>query len=242
MKAQTAHNLGADESQGVPAVRITPDYPTKKSITRVWLVNHDAQFCALVSDALNQSRNIQCDRRFLRCGIFLTALRDCRRPPDVILLDILPPGMNGLDAIPRIREISPKSKVIILTACDNLSYLFSAVSQETSGLLMKDSSVGKLAEAIRAVVAGGFVMDDAISTKVMKILSYCDQSPGFHKLTLREKSIVRLIAKGLANKEVAQKLDIATSTMFAHMRNIFGKCKVHSRAALTAEAIRRGIT
>ena len=204
----------------------------------VWIVDDDWRYSSIVSEALNESKSVHCSHRFHRCDTFLSALQAGIDFPEIILLDIRLPGMNGLDAIPRIKLISPHSKVIILTAFDNDTYIYKAVTAGANGFLLKDTSAGKMAEAIHKVAGGDVATDDRVLTKLFKILAYGSQSSETYKLTETEKEILRLATEGFTISQIAERLCLSYDTIHTHLGGIHSKLHVHSRSELVAKAIK----
>jgi DNA-binding NarL/FixJ family response regulator len=214
---------------------------TPKKIN-VWIVDDNPRYCIIVSDALNETKRVHCSRRFHRCEAFLSALRERVGLPDVILLDVRMPGISGLASIRRIRELSPLAKIIILSAYDELRYIFKAFIEGASGYLLKTStSAGQILEAIRVAMDGGVVLDKNISANLFKTLVQKYSPSEKYGLTTREKEIIELIVEGQSSKEVADKLRISDKTVVPHLKNIFHKLDVHNRAMLVAKVMRERI-
>jgi DNA-binding NarL/FixJ family response regulator len=163
--------------------------------------------------------------------------------PDVILLDITMPGLSGLDAIGSIRELSPKSRILMVTHHEGESFVRDAIERGADGYLSKDSDPDELALAIRSVVRG----QPFISPKVARGLisagpgSTAQQTGGVRSLTDREREVFLLLAVGLSNKEIARKLSISLGTAKKHRENLQRKLDCHSTADLARLAIREGL-
>ncbi|MEO6852091.1 MAG: response regulator transcription factor [Mucilaginibacter sp.] len=146
--------------------------------------------------------------------------------PDVILLDIQLPGINGIDAIPMIRRLLPRVQVIILTVFEFEQQIFQALQNGASGYLTKDSSSSKIFEAIREVRDGGAPMSMKIARMVIKSFEKNAHSP----LSKRETEILGLIIDGKKRNEIADQLFIESATVKTHIKNIYSKLDVNSRS------------
>lgn len=163
--------------------------------------------------------------------------------PDVVIMDVRLPRMNGIEATRAITTRYPKIKVLILSAYDDDSYVFPLLEAGASGYLLKTSSGSELAAAIRLVHTGQTALSPRISAKIVNRLGgrqayrKKDMPKG---LTVREMDVLRAAALGKANKEIAAELKISTQTVQVHLRNIFSKLDVNSRSEAIARAIQYG--
>jgi DNA-binding NarL/FixJ family response regulator len=168
----------------------------------------------------------------------MTALR-----PNVVLMDLSMPGMGGLWATERIRREWPDVKVIALTAYEEKGYVGQMLQAGASGYVLKLAAAEELIKAIRIVAAGGTYLDPVAAAKVVD--GYVRQKsakvrPRREPLTEREQEILRLVAQGYINKEIAVQLDISVKTVETHKSNFMGKLGLHSRAEIVRYALQRG--
>lgn len=156
--------------------------------------------------------------------------------PDVVLMDLLMPGMNGIEATAAIRKEFPDTEVIALTSVLEDRSVVGAIRAGAIGYLLKDTDGPELLRAIRAASEGQVQLSPAAAARLMREVR-APETP--EKLTERETEVLRLLAQGLANKEIARMLDIGDKTVKTHVSNIFGKLGVVSRtqAALYAASI-----
>jgi DNA-binding NarL/FixJ family response regulator len=164
--------------------------------------------------------------------------------PDVAILDISMPKLNGIEATERIKRKHPATAVLILTAYDDDQYIFGLLEAGAAGYLLKDVDAGDLIKAIRAVHAGESVLHPAITRKVVDRFTHPDEQAeanhALEQLTEREFEVLKLAAKSLTNREIADALCITVRTVQVHMSNIFGKMGVGSRTEAVLSALRRG--
>ncbi|HEV2476808.1 MAG TPA: response regulator transcription factor, partial [Candidatus Dormibacteraeota bacterium] len=161
-----------------------------------------------------------------------------RLGPDVVLMDILMPHLDGIEAIARIKAEMPRVEVIALTSVLQGRSVSDAVQAGAIGYLIKDTKGDELVRAIRDAAEGRVHLSPEAATRLAKDLR---QSEGVESLTERETSVLRLVAEGLANKEIARRLSISEKTVKAHLNNVFAKLDVHSRTQAALQAIRSGI-
>ncbi len=164
--------------------------------------------------------------------------------PDLVLLDITMPGLSGIDAIDRIRDLQPRTRILMLSHHEGESFVEQSLKHGADGYLSKDSEPDELALAMRAVMRG----QAYISPKVTRGLVDGGRRSGdggpasrLHSLTPREREVFQLLALGLANKEVARKLDMSVGTAKKHRENLQRKLDCHSAAELARLAIREGL-
>jgi DNA-binding NarL/FixJ family response regulator len=154
--------------------------------------------------------------------------------PDVTLMDLQLPKMNGLDAIRAIRKHDPAARIVVLTMYQGDEDIYRALQAGAAGYVLKDSVSGELIRVIREVHAG----NDAIPADLAAKLALRDRQPA---LTGRESQVLELLVTGMRNKEIAARLGVTEDTARAHIKSIFAKFNVHDRTAALAEALRRGL-
>ncbi len=162
--------------------------------------------------------------------------------PDVILMDLRMPEMDGAEAMRRIREHDPNVKFLVLTTFDNDEYIFEAIQAGAKGYLLKDASREDLFRAVLAVYRGESLIQPAVASRVLDRFVELSQrtAPG-ETLSDREIEVLRLMARGAANKEIAAELVISESTVKTHIANIFQKLDVNDRTEAVTTALQRGI-
>jgi NarL family two-component system response regulator LiaR len=165
--------------------------------------------------------------------------------PDILVMDIMMPKFDGLEASRQIKKIHPNTAILILTAYDDDNYVLGLLEAGATGYLMKSAKGQDLVEAVRAVRAGESVLHPKIIEKLIKQAMVKPVETAEHKLkevlSDRETEMLKLLATGMSNKEIAEKLCLSLRTVKAHMSNIFTKMNVASRSEALVEALRKGL-
>ncbi len=164
--------------------------------------------------------------------------------PDVVLMDIAMPGLNGLEATRRIKKKFPAMKVLVLTMYTNEEYIFQVLNAGANGYLVKETAFQDLISAIEAVYRNEAFMSPSISKKVID--SYIQRVQGGEEqtgeiLTAREREVLQLIAEGNSSKKIAEILFISPKTVETHRAHLMEKLNIHNRAGLVKYAIRKGM-
>ena len=168
-----------------------------------------------------------------------------RFAPDLVLMDLSMPRMNGLDAIHEVRRRVPETKVLALTVHKAEEYILAALEAGADGYVLKDADHAELMMAIATVLSGKSYLSPGISEKVIQ--GYLEgkkstkPSPARETLTPREKQVLKLIAEGFKNKEIAEYLCVSVKTVEKHRANLMQKLNLHNASALTAFALERGL-
>ena len=162
-----------------------------------------------------------------------------RLGPDVVLLDLELPGLDGVAAIPRLLAVSPKTRVLVFTAYDTDERVFGALKAGARGYLLKGATTADIVRAIRVVHEGGSHLEPRIATKLVAEVN-APRRPG-SLLSQREQAVLPLIAAGLSNKQIAQALAVSERTVKFHVTSIFHKLSADNRAQAVALAVQRGL-
>lgn len=167
--------------------------------------------------------------------------------PDVILMDVSMPRMSGVEATRQIKREFPHIGIIALTMYEEQQYIFDLVRAGATGYLLKDTDSAQIVQAIRSVYRGESLIHPSVASKILAEFSLLAQKKGKktsmveHDLTEREIMVLRLVADGKTNKEIANKLDLSEKTVKNHVRNIFHKLQVYDRTQAAILAIRKGL-
>jgi len=162
--------------------------------------------------------------------------------PDVILMDVRMPKMSGIEATRAIADVVPSAKILMLTVSDEEEDLYEAVKAGATGYLLKEISIEEVANAIRAVTTGQSLISPSMASKLLtefnNLAKQAQQKVLAPKLTDRELQVLKLVAQGLSNREVAEQLFISENTVKNHVRNILEKLHLHSRMEAVVYAVR----
>jgi DNA-binding NarL/FixJ family response regulator len=162
--------------------------------------------------------------------------------PDIVLMDVRMPKLSGIEAITAVRNAAPAARIVMLTVSDEEADLYEAIKGGASGYLLKDASTDEVAQAVRVVADGQSLISPSMAMKLLdefKQMSRGDRSqPATPRLTERELEVLRLVAQGLNNREIAKQLFISENTVKNHVRNILEKLQLHSRMEAVMYAVR----
>jgi len=162
--------------------------------------------------------------------------------PDVVLMDIKMPNLDGIEATRRIVSENPKIKVLMLTTFEADNHVIQSLKAGASGYVLKDSQAGAIVSSILAVVAGERVMASAVANRVLEMLTGATTPKEFYDgLTAREVEILKMLATGMANKQIAYKLGISEKTVRNHVSNMYEKLDIYDRAQAVLYAVRKGL-
>ncbi|VGO13861.1 Oxygen regulatory protein NreC [Pontiella desulfatans] len=212
--------------------------------TKIMLVEDNAEYREVIKFALKRYDTIELCAQFGTAEIALRSFQDMaqRTVPDVVLLDLRLPGMDGLEALPHFRKTAPDAKVVILTQSDNEADVLRAISQGASGYLLKSCSMEEIADGIRTVMEGGASLDANVAKFILNTLqAWLPRNEIEVVLTERELDTLTLLSEGLVKKEIADRLNISVTTVATHVAHIYEKFEVQNAPAAIAKAFKLGI-
>lgn len=173
------------------------------------------------------------------------AIAECARlGPDVVVMDVAMPGLGGLEATLAIRKAQPAARVLVLTQHEDPEYVRRFVRAGAAGYLLKRRAGTELANAIRAVMRGGLVLDPDVARAIAGTPAEpveTGAAVAYESLTDREKQVLKLVAEGQSNKDVAAALDISVKTAMTHREHLMQKIGAHNRTELILFALRAGV-
>lgn len=162
--------------------------------------------------------------------------------PDVVLMDLKMPNVDGIEGTRQIVETLPETKVLILSTFETDSQVIQALKAGASGYVLKDSSAAGIVSSIVAVMSGERVMASAVANRVLEMLTGTTTSKEFYDgLTNREVEILKLLASGMANKQIAYRLKISEKTVRNHVSNAYEKLGIYDRSQAVLYAVKKGL-
>lgn len=179
------------------------------------------------------------------------AFEDCSRlvanvranPPDIVLMDIGMPGIDGIEAVKMLREHFPGIRILMQTVFEENEKIFQSIRAGASGYLLKNTPSARIIEAIREIYVGGAPMSPSIAAKVLKMVARQPVAPGSNTFNLsdRERDVLGYLVRGMSYKMIADACGISIDTVRTHIRSIYEKLHVHSKGEAIAKAINRKI-
>lgn len=190
---------------------------------------------------LNLQPDMRCSGTYPNCAGIETALRNA--PPQVVLMDIDMPEVNGIEGVKILRRHFPDTLIIMQTVFDDDDNIFASILAGAHGYVLKSAPPDKLIDAIREVMAGGAPMTSSIARRTLELFR---QKPpasetAVHNLSLRELNVLELLVQGYSHKMVAAELFISPFTVNNHVKNIYRKLEAHNASEVVAIALKRGI-
>ena len=212
-------------------------FPRTGHETSVWLVEDNERFRANIKDLIDETEGLTCEFSAPSCEDALTRLQT-EAAPDILLMDIGLPGMDGIEGIVRVKLLAPSIQVIMLTAFDDSDKIFRAICAGASGYLLKSVRPDEIIRSLTDILKGGAPMSGQIARKVLEMFTEMGAPRGNYEITRMEREILQRLVEGCPNKEIARDLGISFHTVDTHLRNIYTELQVHSRSAAVAKALK----
>ncbi|MFZ2281667.1 MAG: response regulator transcription factor [Prosthecobacter sp.] len=206
----------------------------------LWIIEDHKTYGERLVRALNRLDGIACTQRFTACEDAFAALAT-EPAPQVLLLDVGLPGMNGIDGITRLRQLAPSTAIVILTVFEEDDKIFRAICAGAAGYLLKTSNTEDIAAAIRSAAAGGSPINPHIARRVLEMFSKANVPQKDYGLTPRELDILKLLVSGSTIKDAAAQLGIGYYTADEYIRSVYVKLQVRSRGSAIAKAVKEGL-
>lgn len=204
----------------------------------VSIVEDNDQLRGTLARVISRAEGFRCLSQYGNAEAALEALP--RDPPEVVLMDINLPGMNGVECVRRLKQILPATLVVMLTVYEDTENIFNALAAGASGYLLKRTTSAELLAAIRDVQKGGSPMTTHIARKVVQSFQKAGQSSqATENLSQREQEVLDCLSQGFLYKEIADKLGISYETVHTYVRRIYEKLQVRTRTEAVAKFLRR---
>ena len=189
---------------------------------------------------VNGSDGFKCVGAYENCSQLLKNVQDTK--PDVVLMDIQMPGINGIEAVKMLREKYPRLKIMMQTIFEDRDKIFQSIYAGASGYILKNTSPSRFLEFIKETYEGGAPMSPTVAAKVLQMITQHDPpSVEDFNLSDREKEVLSFLVKGMSYRLIGETCFISIDTVRAHIRNIYEKLHVHSKAEAVATAIKSKI-
>lgn len=206
----------------------------------IWLIEDNASFRRATERALNKHLGNDSARGFSCCEDAFEILQK-GHVPDVVLLDVGLPGIDGISGIHQFKALAPDAGILILTVFEDDEKIFRAICAGASGYLLKSEPIGNITQAIDQVLIGGASMNPRVASRVLAMFSKLAPVKKDYGLTPREEAVLQLMVAGLVKKEIADKLDQNLHTVDYMMRCIYKKLHVNCQAAAVSKAVKDGL-
>jgi len=211
---------------------------------KIMVIEDHPEFRETLEFVINKELDMELLGQYGNAELGLRALESMQTQvsPDILLLDLHLPGMSGLDAIQWIETYAPKTKIIVLTQSDKEKEVLHAIHLGASGYLLKSSTMQLLTKGIRDTFDGHAIVDPSVARYLLNnIRSLPLSSDNAPLLSKRETEVLSFMAEGLAQKEIAKKMEISTYTVTDHLKHIYEKLNVQNAPQAVAQAFKKGI-
>ena len=212
-----------------------------KKISTIWILEDHQVFAKQIRRLIEGEDDLECPYHFASPDEFFEKLRYTKDRPDVLLLDLGLPRMDGLEVLVKVREMLPDLKVLILSAFDDRERVYRAICNGASGYLLKTADPDEILDGIHDVIHGAAALSSAIATMILTGFSKHGPVQQIEPLTAREEEVLRFLVKGFIKKEIADQLSISQHTVDMHLRSVYRKLHVRSQTEAVSKAIRQGI-
>lgn len=207
---------------------------------RICIVEDDPGTRRILADVIQHAPSLEFVRDYGSSEDALCALP--REKPDVVLMDINIPNVNGVECVRRLKPQLPNTQFLMLTVYEDTEHIFAALSAGATGYLLKSTRRTELLDAIEQVLAGGSPMSSGIARKVVQSFARAEPArAGIDALSPREQSVLDLLTQGFLYKEIADTLNVSVPTVATYIRRIYEKLQVHSRSQAIAKYLSRSM-
>jgi DNA-binding NarL/FixJ family response regulator len=215
-----------------------PDDHTAEVPISVSIVEDNEQLRGTLARVISRAEGFRCVSQYPCAEAAIAGLPSDE--PDVVLMDINLPGMNGVECVRRVKQLLPQTLVLMLTAYEDTENIFNSLAAGASGYMLKRTKSAELLEAIQDVLKGGSPMTAHIARKVVQSFQKAGPSPqATENLSPREQEVLDLLSQGFLYKEIAEKLGISYETVHTYIRRIYEKLQVRTRTEAVAKFLRR---
>lgn len=204
--------------------------------TILWIVEDNEQYRNSIAELVNRTVHLTCREAFSSCEQMFTHLKK-QEIPEILLMDIGLPGMDGIEGTRRVKELRPSIDVIILTSFDDDEKIFKAICAGATGYLVKSSTEEEIVESIQQVLDGGAPISPQIARRVLHLFSSMATPRRDYSLSEREREILKLMVNGHTKKQIADRLFLSYHTIDSHTRAIYAKLQVNTCSGAVGKAL-----
>jgi DNA-binding NarL/FixJ family response regulator len=205
---------------------------------RISIIEDDDPTRQILTEIVTSTPGLELVSQYDRCDAAIKALPG--EAPDVVLVDINLPEINGVEAVRRLKPEMPKTQFLMLTVYEDADHIYAALAAGATGYLLKGTRRAELLEAINQIVAGGSPMSSGIARKVVQSFANAQTArTDLDTLSPREQSVLALLSKGYLYKEIAESLGVSGPTINTYIRRIYDKLQVHSRSQAITKFFRK---
>ncbi|WP_411825774.1 response regulator transcription factor [Luteolibacter sp. AS25] len=212
-----------------------------KKKSTIWILEDHQIFAKQIRRLIESEDDLECPYHFASPDEFFDKLKFTSDYPDVLLLDLGLPKMDGLEVLVEVRKILPDLKVLILSAFDDRERVYRAICNGASGYLLKTSGPDEILDGIHDVIDGAAALSSAIATMILNGFAKHGPVEQLEPLTSREEEVLKFLVKGFTKKEIGEQLHISQHTVDMHLRAVYRKLHVRSQTEAVSKALRQGI-
>jgi DNA-binding NarL/FixJ family response regulator len=202
----------------------------------VWILEDRDEYRLTVQELVNSTEDLHCPNTFRTTEELLVYIGD-HFAPEVMLVDIGLPGLDGIEAVRRVHGFSPATQLVMLTIHEDNDRVFDALCSGATGYLLKNTPLERILGAIRDVLRGGVPMSPEIARRILNLFRHIRAPRWDYQLTDRERDVLNQLVAGKSKKQIATALVLSRHTIDTHMRNIYAKLHVHSGKSAVAKAL-----
>ncbi len=210
-------------------------------VSKIWILEDHQVFAKNIRRLISGEDDLECPYHFSSPDEFFEKLKYTSEFPDILLLDLGLPRMDGLEVLVRVKKILPDLKVLILSAFDDRERVYRAICNGASGYLLKTADPDEILDGIHDVIHGAAALSSAIATMILNGFSKHGPVEQVEALTAREEDVLKSLVKGYSKKEIADELSISAHTVDMHLRSIYRKLHVRTQTEAVSKALRQGI-
>jgi DNA-binding NarL/FixJ family response regulator len=210
-------------------------------VSKIWILEDHQVFAKQIRRLIDGEDDLECSYHFSTPDEFFDKLKFTSDYPDVLLLDLGLPRMDGLEVLVLLRKILPDLKILILSAFDDRERVYRAICNGASGYLLKTADPDEIINGIHDVIHGAAALSSAIATMILTGFSKHGPVQEVEALTNREEEVLKALVKGYSKKEIGDELSISAHTVDMHLRSVYRKLHVRTQTEAVSKALRQGI-